>query len=203
MRRILTTPPSISMTSAKEADRQLDARLLARIATGDETAFGALYDRFSPGLYSFILKMVHDEKEAEDVLQEGFLHIWRRASTYDPERSSPFTWAVMILRNKAIDRLRVRMRQERTVEKVVTELGSIPETGEAAGGEAERRDESTRIRSALTQIPADQKQALELAFFGGLTHEQIAQQLDTPLGTIKARIRRGLLKLRDFLKEVA
>lgn len=191
------------MTSAKEADRQLDAKLLARVAAGDEVAFGALYDRFSPGLYSFILKMVHDEKEAEDILQEGFTHIWRRASTYDPERSSPFTWAVMILRNKAIDRLRVRMRQDRTVEKVTVELGGVAETAEAAGGEVERREEGTRVRTALTQIPEDQKQALELAFFTGLTHEQIAQQLDTPLGTIKARIRRGLLKLRDFLKEVA
>ena len=191
------------MTSAKEADRQLDAQLLARIAAGDETAFGALYDRFSPGLFSFVLKMMRDEKEAEDVLQEGFAHIWRRASTYDPARSSPFTWAVMILRNKAIDRLRVRQRLERTVEKATIEFSHFPEADEAAAGEPERRDEGTMVRSALAQIPADQKQAVELAFFTGLTHEQIAEQLGAPLGTIKARIRRGLLKLRDFLKEVA
>jgi RNA polymerase sigma-70 factor (ECF subfamily) len=191
------------MTSAKEADRQLDVQLLERIAAGDEAAFGALYDRFSPGLYSFVLRMMHDEKEAEDVLQEGFAHIWRRAANYDPARSSPFTWAVMILRNKAIDRLRVRQRLERTVEKATVEFSHFPESDEAAAGEVERRDESTRVRSALTQIPAEQKQAVEMAFFGGLTHEEIAKQLGTPLGTIKARIRRGLLKLRDFLKEVA
>jgi RNA polymerase sigma-70 factor (ECF subfamily) len=191
------------MTSAKEADRQLDAQLLARIATGDEVAFGALYDRFSPGLFSFVLRMVHDEKEAEDVLQEGFTHIWRRAATYDPARSSPFTWAVMILRNKAIDRLRVRQRLERTMEKATVEFSHFPEADEAAAGEAERRDQGALVRSALTQIPQDQKQAVELAFFSGLTHEQIAEKLETPLGTIKARIRRGLLKLRDYLKEVA
>jgi RNA polymerase sigma-70 factor, ECF subfamily len=201
--------PSLSSTltvrfpMTLEADRQLDARLLARIATGDEAAFGTLYDRFSPGLYSFVLKMVRDEKEAEDVLQEGFAHIWRRASTYDPARSSPFTWAVMILRNKAIDRLRVRQRLERTVEKATVEFSHFPEADDAAAGEVERRDQGSIVRNALTLIPAEQKQAVELAFFSGLTHEQIAEKLGTPLGTIKARIRRGLLKLRDCLKEVA
>jgi len=191
------------MTSTKEADRQLDAQLLVRIASGDEVAFGALYDRFSPGLYSFILKMVRDEKEAEDVLQEGFAHIWRRASTYDPARSSAFTWAVMILRNKAIDRLRVRQRIERTMEKATVEFSHFAETDEVSAGEAERREDGALVRSALKEIPEEQKQAVELAFFGGLTHEQIAEKLGAPLGTIKARIRRGLLKLRDFLKEAA
>lgn len=191
------------MTSTKEADRQLDAQLLVRIASGDEVAFGALYDRFSPGLYSFILKMVRDEKEAEDILQEGFAHIWRRASTYDPARSSAFTWAVMILRNKAIDRLRVRQRIERTMEKATIEFSHFAETDDASAGEAERRDQGALVRSALREIPEEQKQAVELAFFSGLTHEQIAAQLGTPLGTIKARIRRGLLKLRDFVKEGA
>lgn len=189
------------MTSAKEADRQLDAQLMARIATGDEVAFGALYDRFSPGLYSLVLRMVRDEKEAEDVLQEGFAHVWRRASTYDSARSSAFTWAVMIFRNKAIDRLRVRQRLERTMEKATVEFSHFLDADEVSAQEAERRDEGTLVRSALIQIPADQKQAVELAFFGGLTHEQIAEKLGAPLGTIKARIRRGLHKLRDFLKE--
>jgi RNA polymerase sigma-70 factor (ECF subfamily) len=191
------------MTSAKEANRQIDAQLLVRIASGDEVAFGALYDRFSPGLYSFILKMVRDEKEAEDILQEGFAYIWRRASTYDPARSSAFTWAVMILRNKAIDRLRVRQRIERTFEKATIEFSHFSEADESSAGEAERRDQGALVRSALQEIPEEQKQAVELAFFTGLTHEQIAEQLGTPLGTIKARIRRGLLKLRDFLKEDA
>ena len=191
------------MTSAKEADRQIDAQLLVRIASGDEVAFGALYDRFSPGLYSFILKMLRDEKEAEDVLQEGFAHIWRRASTYDPARSGAFTWAVMILRNKAIDRLRVRQRIERTFEKATIEFSHFPEADESSAGEAERRDQGALVRSALQEIPEEQKQAVELAFFTGLTHEQIAERLGAPLGTIKARIRRGLLKLRDFLKEDA
>lgn len=195
-----TDPPS--MTPEPENDRQFDAQLLSRVAGGDEAAFGALYDRFSPGLYAFILRMTQDEKETEDVLQEGFTHIWRRAATYDPARSSPFTWAVMILRNKAIDRMRVRQRMQRTVESAAAEPNRFPDSDETAAGEPERREQGAMVRSALTQIPAEQKQALELAFFTGLTHEQIADKLGAPLGTVKARIRRGLMKLREFLEGV-
>ena len=191
------------MSAGKEAEREFDVQLLARTAAGDEAAFAALYDRFAPGLFSMIVKMTHDEKEAEDVLQEGFAHIWRRAAAYDAARSSPFTWAVMILRNKAIDRLRVRQRQERTLEKATVEFAHFAEADEVSSGEAGRRDDGAQVRAALAQIPDEQKCAVELAFFSGLTHEQIAAQLATPLGTIKARIRRGLLKLRDVLKEVA
>ena len=185
--------------STPRADREFDAQLLLRTAAGDEAAFAALYDRFAPGLFSMIVKMTHDEKEAEDVLQEGFTHIWRRAATYDPARSSPFTWAVMILRHKAIDRLRVRQRLARTVEKATVEFAHFAETDDVSAGDVVRHDDGAQVRTALGQIPDEQRRAVELAFFGGLTHEQIATQLATPLGTIKARIRRGLMRLRDCL----
>jgi RNA polymerase sigma-70 factor, ECF subfamily len=190
-----------AMSVAKDSDRQLEAELLGRIAAGEEAAFANLYDRFSPGLFSLVMKMVRDEKEAEDVLQEGFSHIWRRASTYDAARSSAFTWAVMIFRNKAIDHLRVRQRQQRTTDRVTEEFAHGVDGTEITAEEVGQREESARVRSALGKIPDDQKAAIELAFFGGLTHEQISEKLGTPLGTIKARIRRGLLKLRDCLKE--
>jgi RNA polymerase sigma-70 factor (ECF subfamily) len=189
------------MKEGADLERKLDADLLLRTAAGDEAAFSKLYDRFSPGLYSLVLKMVRDEREAEDVLQDGFSHIWRRASTYDPTRSSAFTWSVMVLRNKAIDRLRVRHRLERTVEKVTAEFSHFPDADDTAALEPQMREQRARVRSALTQIPDEQREAVELAFFGGLTHEQIAEKLGTPLGTIKARIRRGLFRLRDVLKE--
>lgn len=191
------------MKEGVEAERKLDADLLLRTAAGDETAFAQLYDRFSPGLYSLVLKMVRDEREAEDVLQDGFSHIWRKASTYDPARSSAFTWAVMVLRNKAIDRLRVRQRIERTVEKATVEFSHFPEADDDAALEPVMREQRALVRSALTQLPDEQREAVELAFFTGLTHEQIAEKLGTPLGTIKARIRRGLFRLRDVLKEEA
>lgn len=189
------------MTSVKEADRRLETQLLARTASGDESAFAALYDRFAPGLFSLVVRMTRDEKEAEDVLQEGFAQIWRRAATYDSERSSPFTWAVMIVRHRAIDRLRIRQRQDRTLEKATVEFAHFADSDGHSAGEAERRDDGALVRAALLKIPDEQRRAVELAFFCGLTHEQVADELREPLGTIKARIRRGLLKLRDFLKE--
>ena len=189
------------MTPTQESDRQLDAQLLARIAAGDEAAFGALYDRFSPGLYSFVLKMMRDEKEAEDVLQEGFAHIWRRASTYDPARSSPFTWAVMILRNKAIDRLRASQRKARAVAQLLETARAEAQLVQPwTQDQAIATETATLMRSALRGLPPEQRKAIDLAFFGGLTQSEIAEQLGEPLGTVKARIRRGMLALRDVLE---
>jgi RNA polymerase sigma-70 factor (ECF subfamily) len=186
---------------AQESDNELEARLINRIAEGDDSAFNALYKRFSPSLYGMAYRIMNDAKEAEDVLQEGFTYIWRKASSYDPVRSSPFAWAVMITRNKAIDRLRVRQRLEKLREKVTSEESFYPDKDETSADEPNLRERGVLVRSALQQIPLEQRQALELSFFGGLTHEQIAERLDTPLGTIKARIRRGLLRLRDSLNQ--
>ncbi len=186
---------------AQESDNELEARLINRIAEGDDSAFNDLYKRFSPSLYGMAFRIMNDAKEAEDVLQEGFTYIWRKASSYDPIRSSPFAWAVMITRNKAIDRLRVRQRLEKLREKVISEESFYPDKDETSANQPTLRERGVLVRSALHQIPLEQRQALELSFFGGLTHEEIAERLDTPLGTIKARIRRGLLRLRDTLNE--
>ena len=188
-------------TPGQESDNDFEARLISRIAAGEGSAFDALYKRFSGSLYGMAYRMMNDAKEAEDVLQEGFTYIWRKAATYDPARSSPFAWAVMITRNKAIDRLRVRQRLDKLRERVTSEESFYQDKDETSANEPTLRERGVLVRSALQQIPQEQRQALELAFFGGLTHEQIAERLDTPLGTIKARIRRGLLKLRDCLKE--
>ena len=124
-----------------------------------------------------------------------------KAATYDSNRSSPFAWAVMITRNKAIDRLRVRQRLEKLREKVSSEESFSQDKDETSANEPTVRERGVLVRSALQEIPPEQREALELSFFGGLTHEQISERLHTPLGTIKARIRRGLLRLRDCLKE--
>jgi RNA polymerase sigma-70 factor (ECF subfamily) len=186
---------------AQESDNEFEAGLINRIAEGDDSAFTALYKRFSGSLYGMAFRMMNDAKEAEDVLQEGFTYIWRKAGTYDPNRSSPFAWAVMITRNKAIDRLRVRQRIEKLRERVTAEESFYQNKDETSADEPTLRERGAIVRSALLDIPLEQRQALELSFFTGLTHEQIAERLDTPLGTIKARIRRGLLRLRDCLKE--
>ena len=186
---------------AQSPESEFEAKLITRIAEGDDSAFTVLYERFSASLYGMAFRMMHDAKEAEDVLQEGFTYIWRKAASYDSGRSSPFAWAVMIVRNKAIDRLRVRRRLERLRDKVINEGTYDQEKDETSADEPSLRERGALVRSALQQIPQEQRQALELSFFGGLTHEQIAERLATPLGTIKARIRRGLVRLRDFVNE--
>src|ERR1700758_2502574 len=136
---------------AQESENQFEAELINRIAEGDDSAFDALYKRFSGSLYGMAYRMMNDAKEAEDVLQEGFTYIWRRAGSYDPARSTPFAWAVMIVRNKAIDRLRVRQRGERLRERVEQSVG--PERDESSAEEPALRERSAIVRSALEQIP--------------------------------------------------
>jgi RNA polymerase sigma-70 factor, ECF subfamily len=186
-------PPFIPMRSADSENTEL----LSRIAQGDEAAFARFYDQFAHGLYSLVYKILNDEKETEDVLQEGFAQIWKKASTYDGNRSSAFTWAVMIMRNKAIDHIRSRQRQNRLVEEAALEFSHDDDAREDDG--VAQNENRTIVRSALNKIPADQRQAIDLAFFSGLTQMQIAEKLGEPLGTVKARIRRGLLKLRESL----
>jgi RNA polymerase sigma-70 factor (ECF subfamily) len=186
--------------SAEELQRREDIQLLQRIAQRDETAFGELYDRFGRGLYSVALRMLNDQRDAEEVVQETFQHIWNRAPTYDPSLSSGFSWASMILWHKAIDRLRARGRHERVADRA-EELNFFPDTDETSADLPLLMERRSEIRCALAKIPEDQREAVLLAFFGGLTQQQISEQLGEALGTVKARIRRGLLRLRDLLKE--
>ncbi len=181
-----------------------DNELLRRAAGGDDGAFTSFYRRFAPGLFSMIYQILQDQKESEDVLQEAFVQMWKKAATYDPSRSGLFTWAVMISRNKAIDRLRSRQRRTRVVELAAAELFASPA---AAADQADdllgQSDERNRVRTALSKLPEGQREALDLAFFSGMTQVEISSKLGAPLGTVKARIRRGLLALREFLEPVS
>lgn len=182
-----------------------DAALIAQMKSGDERAFTTFYDRVAPGLFSMIYAILHDQKESEDVLQESFLQMWKRTATYDASRSSLFTWAVMIARHKAIDRLRSRQRQARLSEAVASEAEPMATSApsDRADNALARTDERERVRAALSQIGEAQREAIDLAFFGGLTQTQISERLGAPLGTVKARIRRGLLALREVLGGVS
>jgi RNA polymerase sigma-70 factor, ECF subfamily len=181
-------------------DQQYEIDLIKRIANGDQTAFAVLYDRLSPILYSVALRMMNDAAEAEDVLQDGFVYIWQRASTFDADRGGPIAWTIMIVRNKAIDRLRVRQRGERLQELATVSAELAPDKDDQSALEPFLRERRVQVKSALERLPTDQREALNLAFFSGLTHQQIAEKLTAPLGTVKARIRRGLLQLRQFLQ---
>jgi RNA polymerase sigma-70 factor (ECF subfamily) len=179
----------------------VDAQLIRRVAAGDRAAFGELYDRFSGPLYGTALRIVREPAEAQDVVHDAFVAIWEKASTYEAQRGSVFSWVLTFVRNRAIDR--VRMFRRRTELLAGSAPGDVEHlmTGPSPTGSetAAAGDDAQAVRAAVAALPMDQQRAVGLAFFGGLTQEQIAAKLGEPLGTVKARIRRGLLKLRETL----
>ncbi|MBL9203371.1 MAG: sigma-70 family RNA polymerase sigma factor [Opitutaceae bacterium] len=190
------------MTPPPPGEREeIDARLVQRMAAGDRRALGDLYDRFSGPLLGAAIRILRDQAESQDVVHDAFVAMWEKAGTFDTARGNAFAWAVTLVRNRAIDRVRMRRRRSELLgEAAPTDLGYAEAATEASGSEAAAQgDEARAIRAAVATLPLEQKRAVELAFFGGLTQEEIARQLAEPLGTVKARIRRGLLKLRDSL----
>jgi len=189
------------MRAVDPAERKIDAELLERISQGDEAAFTQLYERFSGPLYSLIRQMTNDDTEAQDALSEGFMQIWRRASTFDSERSAAFTWSVMLVRNKTIDRLRTRGRQVRVRERAAEQLSTADDVDSLSMLAPHLREQAALVRDVVRNLPDEQRLPLEMSFFDGLTHDEISERLSAPLGTVKARIRRGLQRLRTLWKE--
>ncbi len=174
--------------------------LLGRVATGDRRSFAELYDRFSRVLFSVAYRVLNSQEAAEDVLQDVFIQIWEKAPLYDPQRGKPLTWAVTLTRNKAIDRLRAIQRRNRLQDAVEKEALTFEQFDDRSSVEAvEGMESGAMVRAAICRLSPDQRQAIELAFFSGLTQTEIAERLGEPLGTIKARIRRGMMKLRDVI----
>jgi RNA polymerase sigma-70 factor (ECF subfamily) len=177
-----------------------NAALIRRMAGGDRDALAELYDNLSRPLYSTARHILNDAAEAQDVVHDVFLSLWQNASSFDSGRGAAFSWAVTLTRNRSIDRLRARANRARLLGNSVPDDLGYAESGEAAGGDlADLGDRAVAVRSAMAELPAEQQRALELAFFSGLTQKEIAEKLSEPIGTVKARIRRGLLKLRDAL----
>jgi RNA polymerase sigma-70 factor (ECF subfamily) len=177
-----------------------DAELLRRIAQRDHAAMGELYDRVADVLFGTAIHILGDRREAEEVVQDVFLQVWNKAATFDGALGTAFNWTIGITRNRCIDYLRSRQRRARLLDEAIEEAGgespaSAPTTGMSLGAE-----ELAAVRHAVESLPPDQHQAIAMAFFGGMTHQEIADALNEPLGTIKARIRRGMLKLRDSLE---
>ncbi len=194
--------PSTTTPSLPPDDRQqVDARLMRQIAQGDKQAFSELYDRFSGPLYGAALRILNDPAEAQDVVHDAYLTLWEKAATFDTARGNAFAWAVTLVRNRAIDRVRMRRRRaELLAASAPSDLGYTEQGGTGSGSDsAQLGDDARAVRAAVATLPAEQQRAVELAFFGGLTQEEIARKLSEPLGTVKARIRRGLMKLRDAL----
>ena len=193
------------MAGTSSAQQMLDHKMIVRIGRRDQSAFSALYDRLSGPLYSLAMKMLGDPVEAQDALQEVFLQIWSRAATYDQEQSSVFSWAVLLTRSRVVDRLRARGRRSRVVVASTEETSTTAadaSTIESTADTVEKNDEAERVRYVLNNLPFEQREAIQLAFFEDLSHHEIAARLEQPLGTVKARIRRGLLRLRERLSNL-
>jgi RNA polymerase sigma factor (sigma-70 family) len=172
-----------------------DQQLLARIAAGDRNALGQLYDRWGPQVYALARRLSGDPALAEDIVHEAFLKLWRKASSYDPARGRPATWILHLAYTTGVDLLRSRGR---SLPSHFDQLPDEPDHAADPAGEAEIALMGAQVRSALLRLPPEQRQALELAYWGALSHQEIATQLDLPLGTVKGRIRLALQTLRQL-----
>jgi RNA polymerase sigma-70 factor, ECF subfamily len=173
------------------------AELLRRSARGDEQSFAALYDLTARRLYGLVLRVIRDPAQADEVTQEVYLQAWRTASRYDEQKGSALSWLMTLAHRRAVDRVRAAeaaSRQDTTYHQR-TQVVPHDATAEAA----ETSIEARRVRTALTELTTVQREALELAYFGGYTHTEVATMLDLPVGTAKTRIRDGLIRLRDAM----
>jgi RNA polymerase sigma-70 factor (ECF subfamily) len=177
-----------------ELSHHKDVELLKAIAAKDEAALGQLYDSYRLILFGVLMRILNSREEAEDVLQEVFLQVWRRAGDFDENRGRPFTWLVTLARSRGIDRLRMLASRERVA--VASAAESADEVSDAAS-DAIRSERVGVVNSALADLPDEQRRPLVLAYFDGLTQSEIAAKLGVPLGTVKTRMRSGMIKLRE------
>lgn len=179
----------------------IEAALLARIATGHEPSLAAFYDRLSPLAYGLAVRIVQDAAAAQDIVQEAFLRVWQRADRYDPTRGAPRPWFLRLVRNLAIDARRSSGAHQRAADGA-TATDPDPPASVPPDELAERSEAARRVRTALAELPPEQRRAIEVAYFEGLSHAEIAARDGAPLGTVKSRIRDGVLRLRSrFLGE--
>ena len=167
----------------------------------DAAAFELVYDRHGGAAYSLAYRIVGDRASAEDVTQEAFLSLWRTGARYDRARGSVRTWLLGVVRNRAIDALRREATRAPTVELDLERLPDRGPTAELTDSEALRQEAAREVRGALRMLPADQLKVIELAYFAGLSHSEIAEALGMPLGTVKGRMRLGMEKIRSTLAE--
>jgi len=186
----------------EQAGQDRDIELLRQIAGSDRAAFAEFYDRHAKLMFSIASKILNYSGEAEDVLQEVFMQIWEKAGKFDPKLGKASSWVAILVRNRAIDRIRASQRRTRLAEEAGAQRIDVVDISDTANAAIHGHEKAELIRSAIVELPVEQRRAIELAYFSGLTQDEISKKLNEPLGTIKARIRRGLLKLRDQLEGV-
>jgi len=189
------TDPLADQTSVSDAD------LISLVTQGDQDALAALYERYSRAVYSFSLRIVGDAQVAEEILQEVFVRAWQQGGSFQSSRGTLITWLLSITHNLSIDEVRRRKRRPQKAESEQPEsiLATLPDDGLEVEEEVWLSSLRISIQDALQQLPAAQREAIELAYFQGLTQREIADTLGEPLGTIKTRMRLGMLKLREQL----
>jgi RNA polymerase sigma-70 factor, ECF subfamily len=179
-------------------DRAADQAALARMARGEGDALAELYDRHARPIYSLALRVLGDAAEAEDIVQEVFSQAWKQAGRYSASRGAVAAWLLTLARSRAIDRLRAkRARPGEVIDERAT--GQLVDAGPPVDSLVLSSEQVARVRAALDELPLLQRAAIELAYYEGLTHAEIADRLEQPLGTVKTRIRLAMLKLRDVL----
>jgi len=197
---VLAWPASHAWTAMRKRAAHLsDEALVALVARGDEDALAELYDRVGRIAYGLALRILRDERHAEDAVQEAFLQVWRSAATFRPERAKASTWVLTLVHRRAVDL--VRREERRQTDPLPDDAGveAAEQTDEAAWLRFERE----RVQTALKQLPDLQREALELAYYGGFSQSELAERLGVPLGTIKSRMFSGLARLRELLDESA
>ena len=181
-------------------DRARDRELLARVAQGDVAALRSLYDQHAPRAITIAFRILRNREEAEDIVQETFLEVWRRAAQFDPGRGGAVAWVVTIARSRAIDRLRSRSIAGRTIASAAEEAEAMqPVAPPTPAVEVDRRRDERRVAAALGALPPAQRRTIELAYFEGLSQSEIAARTDCPLGTVKMRVKLAMAKLADLL----
>lgn len=195
----LTVSVSTERMSFEDSGMQ-ETILLKRISEGDRRSFSDLYDRFSRVLFATAYSVLHNRELSEDVVQEVFIQIWQKASLFNPGKGKPLTWAMTLTRNRAIDRMRSIQRRGHLMEELL-EAESVEEQLDKKDSltSAVLGETSVLLQEALAKLPASQRIAIEMTFISSLSMREVSEKLGEPLGTVKARVRRGLMRLRDLL----
>jgi RNA polymerase sigma-70 factor (ECF subfamily) len=188
--------PEFRFRVQPEAEQLSDIELLHAVARGDEAALARLYDAYRVILFGLLVRILNSREEAEDILQDVFIQVWRRAKDFDEKRGRPFTWLVTLTRSRAIDRLRQLGARQRLAASA--ERDQADEASDALSDTIKVAQKEI-VQRALAQLPDEQRHTLVLAYFEGLTQSEIASKLGAPLGTIKTRMRSGMIKLRALL----
>ena len=190
----VTLSRAVGRQESDEAREPSDEQVLEAVGRGDDDALGVLYDRFGRTAYRLAFRILRDSALAEDAVQEAFLAVWRSADAYKRERAKPSTWILTVVHRRAVD----LVRREKSRRGEPLEVAPEPVSG-PADEDAVLRDRRAAVHAALTELPGEQRQALELAYYGGLTQSELAERLGVPLGTVKSRMFAGLGRLRELL----